>query len=157
LGRAHNFARPHSESSQPDQPSGQLHGLLRELMSPYQSADGGRVDIRCDEIRLDDKGATPLALIIHELATNSAKYGALSRAEGQVTIDASLEGDTVALMWSEIGGPTIEAEPTEVGFGTRLAKLSVEQQLGGTLVREWLPQGLRVTIRVEHSHLHRGA
>jgi PAS domain S-box-containing protein len=156
LGRAHNFARPHSESSQPEPPSGQLYGLLRELMSPYQSADGRRVVIRCDEIRLDDKGATPLALTIHELATNSAKYGALSCAEGHVTLVASLEGDAVTLVWSEFGGPTIEAEPTEVGFGTRLARLSVEQQLGGTLAREWLPQGLRVTIRVAHSHLHRG-
>ena len=125
-------------------------------MSPYQSADGGRVVIASDEIQLDDKGATPLALTIHELATNSAKYGALSVPEGQIAIDARLDGEDVTLVWNERGGPRIEAVPTETGFGTRLTKLSVEQQLGGTLQREWLPDGLRVTMRVPHSHLHRG-
>lgn len=157
LGRAHNFARPHSESSQPEAPSGQLRGLLSELMSPYQSHDGKRVRIDAEEIRLDDKGATPLALTLHELATNSAKYGALSVPQGQVTIDASLAGDTVTVVWAECGGPTIEREPAESGFGTRLAGLSIEQQLGGSLVRDWRAEGLRVTIKVPHDHLHRGS
>ena len=67
-----------------------------------------------DEIQLDDKGATPLALTIHELATNSAKYGALSVPEGQIAIDARLDGEDVTLVWNERGGPRIEAVPTAV-------------------------------------------
>lgn len=75
LGRAHNFARPHSALSQPELPNSQLHGLLVALVAPYQDDAGTRIVLETDEIRLDDRGATPLALIIHELATNAAKHG----------------------------------------------------------------------------------
>jgi PAS domain S-box-containing protein len=155
LGRAHNFARPHSEMSQPELPNSQLHGLLVELMAPYQSADGSRVSIRSDEIKLDDRGATPIALIIHELATNAAKYGALTEEAGQVTITSVLRGDQVEIAWQERGGPVLQGEPSQVGFGSRLIALSAERQLAGTIGREWAAEGLGVTITVPQANLHR--
>jgi len=155
LGRAHNFARPHSELSQPQLPNSQLHGLLVELMAPYQSADGTRVSIISDEIRMDDRGATPIALVVHELATNAAKYGALSRDGGTVAIKAAAKGDRLTISWVERGGPTIENEPKDLGFGSRLIEMSGERQLDGKVSRIWAPEGLEVLIEVPRANLHR--
>jgi len=156
LGRAHDFARPHSELSAPAFPGDRLHGLLAELVKPYQSEDGRRVAIDCDDILVDDKGATPLALVFHELATNSAKYGALSTADGRVEIVARADGESVRLSWTEAGGPPVGGAPSATGFGTQLMTLSVEAQLGGRLERDWQQDGLRVAITVPAAHLHRG-
>lgn len=158
LARAHDFARPHSDESRPTVADGELQGLLSELMRPYQNAAGDteRVTVRCDYVPVDDKGATPLALIFHELATNSAKYGALAVPEGRVSIVARERSDEVDFVWRELGGPAIASAPTQTGFGTRLTALSVEQQLGGTLVRHWHEDGLEVAISVKRAHLHRG-
>ncbi|HEU4650408.1 MAG TPA: PAS domain-containing protein [Croceibacterium sp.] len=156
LSRAHNFARPHSDVSRPELPNSQLHGLLVELLAPYQLDDRDRVEIRSDVIKLDDRGATPVALIIHELATNAAKYGALRDESGRVTVTSTLDGGTVTIVWCERGGPEITGEPGEHGFGSQLLAMSAERQLAGTLRREWDREGLRVTITVPHANLHRG-
>lgn len=156
LGRAHNFARPHSELSQPLLPNSRLHGLLVELMAPYQSDDDSRVAISADDIRLDDRGATPVALIVHELATNSAKYGALSAEGGRVSLSARMEEGNVVLIWEESGGPPLDGQPRQAGFGTNLIAMSAERQLAGTLAYDWRREGLRVTVRVPERNLHRG-
>lgn len=158
LGRAHDYTRPQSEQSKPDMADAMLHGLLGELFRPYVEDGGERITVAGHNVPIDDKGATPLALVFHELATNAAKYGALSVPGGRVTVDVSRTGDTVTLLWREIGGPSISEAPRQEGFGTRLTTMSVEQQLGGTLDRRWLASGLeaRVTmpsrglVRLEH-------
>jgi two-component sensor histidine kinase len=94
-------------------------------------------------------------LVIHELATNSAKYGALSVPEGQIELTTSVDGD-VRITWQERGGPPIASAPTEFGFGSRLSEISIEQQLGGKLVRSWDPEGLTVRIDVAKNRLSRG-
>ena len=155
LGRAHDFARPHSDLSAPAVPQGGLKGLLEKLLEPYQSEVGERVTVASDDIAIDDRGATPIALVVHELATNSAKYGALSAEAGTVAIEAHLRDGEVWLTWREMGGPRIAEPPTQTGFGSELASLSIERQLGGILEKEWREDGLMVTTRVRHAHLHR--
>lgn len=155
LGRAHNFARTHSEMSQPHLPNNRLHGLLVELMEPYQLPDAARVSIMSDEIELDDRGATPIALIIHELATNAAKYGALSVEAGRVTITSVVQGDDVVIDWKEDGGPALLVKPTSFGFGDRLITMSAERQLDGKVEHDWNESGLRTRITVPKSNLHR--
>lgn len=157
LGRAHEFARPHSAQSAPQFGESTLHGLLAVLLRPYSVDGNSRVSIRGADAMVDDKGATPLALVIHELATNAAKYGALSTNEGHVMIDISENGGRLELVWTEIGGPVITGPPTRHGFGTDLAELSVSRQLGGEILKEWLSEGLKVVMRIEASRLHRGA
>ncbi|WP_340644063.1 PAS domain-containing protein [Phenylobacterium sp.] len=146
LGRAHDFVRPHSKASQPEARAATVFALLTELFAPYDGAGGMRISLVGDDIAIDDRAATPLALIFHELATNASKYGALSAAEGHVAITAELTGDDYRLVWRETGGPTLVGPPAVEGFGSTLSKVSVEGQLGGTLTREWLPEGLRVTM-----------
>jgi two-component sensor histidine kinase len=95
-------------------------------------------------------------LVIHELATNAAKYGALSTSEGHVTIDISKIGGQLELVWVEKGGPVIDGPPTRHGFGTSLAELSISRQLGGEIMKEWPSDGLKVVMRIMASRLHRG-
>lgn len=148
LGRAHEFARPHSERSRPLLGGSTLHGLLGELFRPYPAFDEGRITIAGDDAPVDDRGATPIALVFHELATNAAKYGALSNPEGRIDIEIVRDGPGLTITWREEGGPPLAGVPQHTGFGTRLAQMSIENQLGGLVRRTWDPVGLRVEIEV---------
>lgn len=157
LGRAHEFVRPHSSHSAPQRFPEQLHGVLREILAPYPALAEGRISVSGDDLAIDDRGATPLALLVHELATNASKYGALSVAGGRVEIATTIKDGRVDLCWRESGGPPIASPPVKTGFGTMLTELSIVQQLGGTIDREWLPTGLAVTVRADLARLVRAS
>lgn len=148
LGRAHEFVRPHSELSRPLVQSESLLAVFRDILSPYPAMAEGRISLTGDDLRIDDRGATPIALLVHELATNASKYGALSVDDGTVGLSTVREGDLATIEWVERGGPPIAGEPAHSGFGTRLAEMSVVDQLGGTLDRRWDAEGLTATVRV---------
>ena len=155
LGRAHDFARPHSEKSRPVVDSVALKGLLGKLFEPYSIDGNVRVRLLGDDPDVDDKGATPLALLYHELATNAAKYGALSVPDGHVDIHVQQADQTLRIVWDETGGPPVEGPPPREGFGSQLVALSVEKQLDGRVVREWRREGLRVTVELAAANLVR--
>ncbi|WP_377290518.1 PAS domain-containing protein [Rhizobium sp. SG2393] len=145
MGRAHDFVRPHSRDSRPVDIDKTLMGLLDELLAPFSEARE-RILIEGDDIEIGDSVATPLALLFHELATNSAKYGALSVSTGQLNIRTRTEGSTYVVTWLEENGPPITETPSAQGFGSRLMAISVEGQLGGRIERDWGPDGLKATI-----------
>ena len=134
-----------------------LVGVAGALLGGFiaRALDVGDIRVSGDDSPIDDRGATPIALLFHELSTNAAKYGALSVEAGRIDVDVSLSDGTVRIVWQEDGGPVIAGEPDQVGFGTRLAQLSVEHQLGGKLERIWRPSGLRVEVSVLAERLHR--
>lgn len=143
LGRAHEFVRPTGEQAQDS-----LNGLLTTLFDPYENEDGEpRVLVSGYDARVAPKAATPLALVFHELATNSAKYGALSNDTGRVTLDISDEGDNILLSWSELGGPPV-TDPGTTGFGSRLVEMSITGQLQGKWDRRFEPAGLVVELTI---------
>ncbi len=148
LGRAHEFVRPHSEYSRPHPVDVSLRNLLGDILGPYPALSEGRIVITGGDFAIHDRAATPVALIVHELATNSLKYGALTSEAGTVQITISRSGDFIGLSWVEDGGPAITAAPELSGFGSKLTSLAVGQQLGGTLERHWLPQGLRLEMQL---------
>ena len=148
LGRAHELVRPHSERSRPRMETESLHAVIAEILSPYPAMGEGRITISGEDLRVDDRGATPIALLVHELATNSVKYGALSDADGIVTVETGRTDGWATITWIERGGPEITSPPTHAGFGTALADLSVKSQLGGVLDRRWNPEGLEALVRV---------
>lgn len=150
LGRAHDFVRSSGDARHGH---GRLAGLLQTLLAPYQDADGGRIVIRGADVAIDDRSATPLALFFHELATNAAKYGALSNERGHVEIGIG-GAEEIELVWTEFGGPRV-APPGEPGFGSRLVEMSMKRQLGGTLDYDWREQGLCVTARIPAATLTR--
>ncbi len=148
LGRAHDFVRPHSSQSRPALQQDSLKGLLTELFAPYRRGEREAIHIVGDDIRIDDRSATPLALLFHELATNASKYGALSRPDGDVDLRLRHDGEAMTLSWVERGGPQVEAPQHADGFGSQLIELSAVRQLGGTVQRAWDPGGIAVTVAV---------
>ncbi|MEP3422344.1 MAG: PAS domain-containing protein [Erythrobacter sp.] len=147
LSRAQSFALQVDAET-----DGELKDLLGVLMAPYGVPGESAVNITGDSVQTGARAATPLALVFHELATNSAKYGALSVAEGNIAISVSHSDGTVQIGWTETGGPPAQ-EPQDTGFGSRLVKMSIEHQLGGTITRDWQTGGLNVIITVPSARL----
>ncbi len=156
LARAHEFVRPHSEVSRPTVGDTTLHTFLTALFSPYiDDAGSPRVFLDGEDATFDDQAATSVALLFHELATNAAKYGALSTSKGRVMLHTRHVDNRFLLTWTEVGGPEITGPPTRSGFGSSLASLSVEGRLGGRLERRWLPTGLVVEADLPETALSR--
>lgn len=150
LGRAHDFVRPHSDVSRPEKQQDSLHGMIYELLAAYQE----RIHIEGDDFVIDDRSATPLALLFHELATNAAKYGALSTVDGRVAVRTTANGASARLCWNEQGGPAV-SPPEKEGFGSKLIELSIVRQLGGRIEREWTEKGLVVSMELPAVSLRR--
>ncbi len=109
LSRAHELVRPQGAASGRFRSTNTLENLLEQVLSPYRSEGGERLLISGDHFDIDDSSATPLALVFHELATNSVKYGALGGNSGQVTLHygAGSSDDTMRIVWAEQGGPAV--------------------------------------------------
>ena len=152
LGRAHDFVRPHSQHSEPPHATDHLHGLIHEILSPYGEE---RLTVSGDDTDIDDRSATPLALLMHELATNAAKYGALSTDTGHVDVTVEAGRERVVVRWAERGGPPVTTSPDHEGFGSKLIELSAVRQLDAEVTREWRPEGLVLTLVVPRSALTR--
>ena len=155
LGRAHEFARPHSEESRLTIEDATLHGMLRQMLRPYPALDEGRITISGDDVPLDDRGATPMGLVFHELATNAAKYGGLSTPDGRVAITSRLDGENLRIIWTESGASGRIQPPERQGFGTRLVDMSIVQQLSGQIDRIWDSSGLTVNLTLQPKRLTR--
>jgi len=147
LARAQEFAlRMDGESGE------RLLDLLGVLMAPYGIGDRPGAGITGEDVEIGPRAATPLALVFHELATNSAKYGALSVAEGRLAIHVWGEGEMVNIAWHESGGPDTAA-PEQEGFGSRLVEMSVRHQLGGRIEQQWHEAGLEALITLPRERL----
>ena len=133
-----------------------LKGLIKAIFAPYGAADSKapeRIIVTgCDE-DIDDRAVTSAALLLHELATNATKYGALSASTGVVHIDCSSKEHWLAINWEERGGPPVKGPPDREGFGGRLARQIVVNQFGGRFFIEWKPSGLSIRIEIPREHL----
>ena len=156
LGRAHDFVRPHSRRSAPTANPTSLHGLIEDLLTPYKETDASRISFYGEDTKIDDGAATPLALLFHELATNAAKYGALSTPEGRIEVRGHVDGDAYRMTWIERGGSAVK-EGGEAGFGSRLIDLSVRGQLRGTLEKRYGAGGIELELSIPLSSLNRQA
>jgi two-component sensor histidine kinase len=153
LGRAHDLVRPLPGS----QGTAALLGdVITILLAPYDDmgAFSGRIRVAVPRMGVGEIAATAVALVFHELATNSLKYGSLSAEAGTLDISGST-GDTgeVLVSWIERGGPTVEAASGVTGYGTRLLRRSVEDQLGGTIAYDWSEEGLIVRLSFDAAKL----
>ncbi|MCY7399082.1 MAG: PAS domain-containing protein [Sphingomonas bacterium] len=149
LASAHVLIRATKSGSGANQKS-TLDALARTILSPYADAevDGRAERIVFDgpELAIGGDAVTSLALVLHELATNAAKYGALSTPVGQVHIHWKVDDGNLRLTWTERGGPAVRGPPEREGFGSLLARRSVNGQLGGDLALAWNPEGLTVHL-----------
>jgi PAS domain S-box-containing protein len=144
-GRINALARVHTILSLSSWQGAEIGKLIDEELAPYSR--GGQIRLSGAEVRLQPATAQTLALALHELVTNSAKYGALSALSGQLSITWDVEDDMLALAWEETGGPLVHT-PTSRGFGTRSLMASVESQLGGQALFDWRAEGLICRLRV---------
>jgi len=127
-----------------------LGEIAAQAAAPYRAAAGEeRFQLRGPTVRLPPKTAIAVALAFHELATNAAKYGALSAASGQVdlawTLSRAAEDQVLRIVWREAGGPRVRP-PSRRGFGTRLIERGLATDLRGSVVLEYPPEGVICTI-----------
>jgi two-component sensor histidine kinase/CHASE1-domain containing sensor protein len=126
-----------------------LAELVQMELAPYGRPD--QVRVHGDEVLLTPNTAVALAMALHELATNAAKYGSLSTADGSLSVSWETREQTgqpwLHLLWQEGGGPPVEP-PTRRGFGTRLIETGLKRQLHGRVELEFAPQGVRCRIEV---------
>jgi PAS domain S-box-containing protein len=121
-----------------------LHDIIRDELRPYNGRE--RVEIAGPVVRLQRNVAQTVAMVLHELATNAAKYGALSTPHGKLKIEWQT-GSGLVLHWIESGLGGI-GMPKRRGFGTRMIEQSIEQQLKGSVRLDWTPGGLACELTV---------
>ncbi|HEX9213716.1 MAG TPA: HWE histidine kinase domain-containing protein [Bradyrhizobium sp.] len=144
-GRINALARVHTILSLSSWQGAELSKLIDEELAPYSL--GGQIKLAGPQVQLLPTTAQTLALALHELFTNSAKYGALSTRSGRLAIGWQAENDLLILTWEESGGPLVRT-PQSRGFGTRSLLASVESQLGGQAQFDWRAEGLLCRLEV---------
>jgi two-component sensor histidine kinase len=151
LGRAHDLVRPLPGN---EGKAALLGDLIAVLLAPYDDlgAFNGRVRVSVPRMGVGEKSATTLALVLHELATNSLKYGALSSATGTLDISSSDAGEDLIVKWTERGGPTVTA-PAGSGYGSKLVGRVIATDLSGTINRQWTAEGAEITLKMSKERL----
>lgn len=152
LSHAHDLVRP--VLSEPKK-AACLSDLLTILLEPYAETRGigDRVSVSVPELLVGEASATTLALVVHELATNSIKYGALSKITGKLSVSGVAHDGSLSITWSEQGGPTVNVPKRSAGFGTQLIIKSISSQLGGTIAFDWRTDGVIVTLSMSIARL----
>ena len=149
-GRVAALARAHGLLSRDFWSGADLHTAIQEELSAF-AATNERIELRGPGIRMRPGAVQPLAMVLHELATNAAKYGALSTPAGRIAVTWSTgEPDTAVLRlrWQESGGPPVAGPPDRRGFGSTLIESTVRHQLGGEVTTRWEPEGLCCELTV---------
>jgi PAS domain S-box-containing protein len=151
-GRIRALSRAHTILSHSRWQGADICGLVDEELAPYRTGEASRIAATGPNVSLQPAAAQSLALAIHELVTNAAKYGALSSDAGRVHLTWELQPDLLVLRWMEKGGPPTQA-PLSPGFGTRIIIASIKGQLGGEASFEWNTEGLQCVLTVPRSDI----
>ena len=146
--RLQALSSAHNVLSRKNWEGANLEEVITSIISPY--AGSQRVRLEGPDVPLHPRIAIALAMVINELATNAVKYGALSAGGGVVRIAWSRAGaDRLKLEWVESGGPAVQP-PTQTGYGTKFIERAVADELNGSYVASFLPEGMRCAIEVQH-------
>jgi two-component sensor histidine kinase/response regulator RpfG family c-di-GMP phosphodiesterase len=121
--------------------------LVMEEIAPYRMGDPTRITVSGPSVILPPDKAQATALSLHELATNAAKYGALSQESGRVAIEWELHDGVLTLDWIETGGPGVR-RPDSEGFGTKIINASIRGQSRGSVAFDWQLHGLRCRLSI---------
>ena len=150
-GRLRALAEAHNLLSTEKWQGSDLQDVIGRVLQPYSLNNPERLRMFGSKVPLAPRLAVVLSMILHEIATNAAKYGALSNDSGTVSLDWEIiEEDArrkLRLIWTEAGGPPVSA-PVHRGFGSRLIERSARDQLGGEATVDFLPRGVVCTVTV---------
>jgi PAS domain S-box-containing protein len=119
----------------------EIEDLVRAQLAPFVDLIGSRIAVLGPTLRLKAASAQAIGLVLHELATNAGKYGALSTDRGRVNVCWGIEGDTLTMSWTERDGPPVSA-PERRGFGTMVMEAMAEQSVDGSVDLDYAPSGL---------------
>jgi len=149
LARAHDLTLPNVEQdTEPSKAS--LADLVQTILAPYDTGND-RIIISGPDVECGHGVSTSFALLLHEFATNSIKYGALSSATGQVKVEWQTDED-LHLSWTESGGPRVDASAHNMGFGGVMIEATVAI-FAGTIQRDWQESGLILRLTVPLSRV----
>jgi PAS domain S-box-containing protein len=146
-GRIKALSRAHTILSLSRWQGADMKGLVEEELAAYRTDESARITASGPNVSLQPAAAQSIALALHELVTNAAKYGALSSSVGRVHLSWELTDGSLGLQWTESGGPTTQA-PTSPGFGTRIIVAGIEGQLAGQVTFNWRPEGLQCVLAI---------
>lgn len=159
-GRIRALSHAHMLLSESRWEGADLRRLVDEELTPYLSGGVTRIESAGPDVTLPPRAAQTVAMVLHELATNAAKYGALSNeSSGRIRLHWSTQPGTLTVEWVEKGGPQVVA-PTGDGYGMKLIKKSI-QQIGGDVGFEWSASGLGCVLQIPQEqnltrHIHGG-
>ncbi len=155
LARAHSLTFSHGVVESTGQPA-TLQSLLRTIVAPFDGPlenGDSRIAISGVDMPVAGSAVASLALLVHEFATNAAKYGALSSETGTIDLACSEEDERLTLRWTERGGPPVKQPAGPEGFGGVLSRIAVNKQLGGDIERHWKSEGLSIRLVVPQARL----
>ncbi|MDF1607970.1 PAS domain S-box protein [Hoeflea sp. YIM 152468] len=150
LSRVHEMSLPNLVGNDPfKEKSITLFELLADTLAPYEIDGVRQWELKGDDLTINGEKLTKLALLFHEFATNAAKYGSLSSAEGSLDIAVAVQGDLLELRWSETKGPGVRGDDgnQEPGFGSKLEQ-TIAQSLQAAISRDWQPHGLTIRLAI---------
>jgi two-component sensor histidine kinase/DNA-binding response OmpR family regulator len=148
-GRIRALSNAHKLLSRSRWEGADLGKLVDEEFAPYRADDFEKISAKGPAVMLQPATAQTLALALHELVTNAAKYGALSAISGRVRLNWELRASNLEMSWSESGGPAV-GQPRSRGYGMRVVTAGIENQLGGRVLFDWNPAGLHCTLSIPH-------
>lgn len=152
LDRAHELVRPLPNKQGK---AALLGDLLAILLAPYDDtgAFSGRIRVAVPRMGIGERSTVTLAMIFHELATNSVKHGCLSAKAGMLDVASRSDDEELVIVWAESGGPKIKGPPTRSGFGSNYVEQSMARQFRGAIEYDWGSDGLVATLRIPQSSL----
>jgi len=150
-GRIKALAQTHELLSHSRWEGAELLRLVLEELAPYQQEGSVRVTAIGPPVMTSPEDAQAIAIALHELATNAAKYGSLSQPEGRVDVSWKLTEEGLELLWTEAGGPAV-AVPKTQGFGTKIITASFADPRRGSVAFDWRPEGLHCTLKLRPAH-----
>jgi two-component system CheB/CheR fusion protein len=150
LASAHQLVRPRRLGAGAAKMEATLAAIIETILRPYHvtsdPGDEARTVVEGPDVAIGGDAVTSLAMILHEMATNAAKYGALSTPGGRIHVSWGIKKRRLELLWTERGGPQIKGAPDREGFGSLLARRSINGQLDGQMTYDWNPEGLTVHL-----------
>lgn len=155
-GRVHALARAHDQITEQNWSPGSLRKLIQQEAAAFLENGASRVRVKGPSVLLEPQAFSTVALVIHELTTNAAKYGALCDSTGEVNVSwRFLDDDALELAWRETGGPAVKA-PNRRGFGSTIIERSIPFDLGGEAEVRYELTGLVASFRIPAPHVIAG-
>jgi two-component sensor histidine kinase len=147
LALAHDLTLPDLSDHGHNRAATTVVALIKAILAPHEHTQASRIAITGSDAPLSGNALTSFALLLHELTTNAAKYGALSVPSGQLGIDIATIGERLRVDWVERGSPPSTDEVAREGFGTVLEKAAL-RGMGGTISRDWKSDGLALSLEI---------